>query len=50
MSVAGTPSKAMADQFMTADKARLKTRVGELSKADMLAVEAAMRVQLALSK
>ena len=50
MSVAGTPSKAMADQLMTADKARLKTRVGELSKADMLAVDAAMRVQLSLSK
>jgi mRNA interferase MazF len=50
VSVAGTPSKAMADQLMTADKVRLKTRVGELSKADMLAVDAAMRVQLALSK
>ena len=50
VSVAGTPSKAMADQLMTADKARLKSRVGELSKADMLAVDAAMRVQLAFSK
>ena len=50
VSVAGTPSKAMADQFMTADKVRLKTRLGELSKADMLAVDAAVRVQLALSK
>ena len=50
VNLAGTPSKAMADQLMTADKVRLKTRVGELSKADMLAVDAAMRVQLALSK
>ena len=50
VSVAGSSSKAMADQIMTADKARLKSRIDELSKADMLAVEHAMRVQLALSK
>ncbi len=48
--VAGADSKAMADQLMTADKVRLKSRLCELSKADMLAVEAAMRVQLGLSK
>lgn len=48
VSVAGGESKAMADQLMTADKVRLKTRIGELSKADMLAVEHAIRVQLAL--
>ena len=50
VSVAGADSKAMADQIMTADKARLKSRLGELSKADLLAVEGALRVQLALSK
>ena len=50
ISVAGTDSKAMADQLMTADKVRLKSRLCELSKSDMLAVEAAMRVQLALPK
>jgi mRNA interferase MazF len=50
VSVAGADSKAMADQLMTADKVRLKSRLFELSKADMLAVEAAMRVQLALPK
>ena len=50
VSVAGGSSKAMVDQIMTADKARLKSRIDELSKADMLAVEHAMRVQLALSK
>ena len=50
VSVAGADSKAMADQIMTADKARLKSRLGELSKADMLAVENALRVQLALPK
>lgn len=50
ISVAGTDSKAMADQLMTADKVRLKSRLCELSKVDMLAVEAAIRVQLALPK
>lgn len=50
ISVAGTDSKAMADQLMTADKVRLKSRLCELSKSDMLSVEAAMRVQLALPK
>ncbi len=33
---------------MTADKVRLKSRIDALSKADMLAVEHAIRVQLAL--
>ena len=41
-------SKAMADQIMTADKARLKSRIAALSKTDMNAVELAVRVQLAL--
>lgn len=50
VSVAGSASKAMSDQIMTADKVRLKSRLGELSKADMLAVEAAIQVQLALPK
>ena len=50
VSVAGSESKAMTDQIMTADKVRLKSRIGELSKADMLAVEHALRVQLALPK
>ena len=49
MSVAGQSSKAMADQIMTADKARLKSRIAALSKADMNAVELAVRVQLALA-
>jgi mRNA interferase MazF len=40
--VAGKPGKAMADQIMASDKARLKGRIGELSKADVLAVEEAM--------
>ena len=43
-------SKAMADQIMAADKSRLKSRIGLLSKADMLAVEDAIKVHLALPK
>ena len=46
--VAGKESKAMADQIMTADKVRLKLRIDVLSKADLFAVELALRVQLAL--
>lgn len=48
--VAGTQSKAMSDQRMTADKSRLKSKVCELAKPDMQAVEAAIRLQLALAK
>ena len=43
-------SKAMADQIMAADKSRLKSPLGELSKADMLAVEDAIKVHLALPR
>lgn len=50
VSIAGAHSKAMADHIMTADKTRLKSRMGELSRADMLAVGNALRVQLALAK
>lgn len=46
--VAGKSGKAMADQIMASDKARLKGRIGELSKADLLAVEDAIRVHLAM--
>ncbi|WP_245593876.1 type II toxin-antitoxin system PemK/MazF family toxin [Comamonas badia] len=43
-------SKAMADQIMAADKSRLKSRVGLLAKADMQAVEDAIKVHLALPR
>ena len=46
----GQSSKAMADQIMAADKSRLSSRLGELSKADMLAVEDAIKVHLALPR
>ncbi len=48
VTVGGQSSKAMADQIMAADKSRLKSQLGMLSKADMLAVEAAIKVHLAL--
>ena len=50
VTVEGQNSKAMADQIMAADKARLRGQVGTLGKADMQAVEDAIRVHLALAK
>jgi mRNA interferase MazF len=46
--VAGQSSKAMADQIMAADKSRLKSLLGALSKGDLLAVEDAIKVHLGL--
>jgi len=50
VTIGGQSSKAMADQIMAADKLRLKGRIAALSKADMLAVEDAIKVQLALPR
>jgi mRNA interferase MazF len=50
VSVAGAQSKAMADQIMAADKSRLTSQLGSLSKADVLAVEDAIRVQLGMAR
>jgi mRNA interferase MazF len=50
ITVGGQSSKAMSDQIMAADKARLKSQLGTLSKADMLAVEDAIKVHLALPR
>jgi mRNA interferase MazF len=50
VTVGGQASKAMADQIMAADKARLKNQVAKLSKADMLAVEDAIRVHLGMPR
>lgn len=50
VTLGGQSSKAMADQIMSADKARLTDRLGTLSKADMLAVEDAIKVHLALPR
>lgn len=50
VSIDGKINKAMADQIMAADKSRLKDRLSVLSKADMLAVEDAIKVHLALPR
>jgi mRNA interferase MazF len=50
VTVGGQGSKAMADQIMAADKARLKDLLGKLSKADMLAVEDAICVHLGMPR
>lgn len=50
VSVGGQSSKAMADQIMAADKARLRTRIDTLSKVDMLAVEDAIKQHLSLPR
>jgi mRNA interferase MazF len=47
--VAGTESKAMADQIMTLTKERLTERMGTLSPEDMHGVDFALRVQLGLA-
>ena len=46
VTIDGKQSKAMADQLTTAYKARLKTRIAEISKAEMAQVEKAVYVQL----
>lgn len=50
VSVGGKSSKAMTDQIMAADKSRLKSQLGELSKADLLALEDAIKVHLGLPR
>ena len=50
VTVGGQSSKAMADQIMASDKSRLKSRLAALAKADMQAVEDAIRLHLALAK
>ncbi len=42
-------SKAMADQMMAADKSRLKSKLADATKADLVAVEDAIRVHLGLA-
>ena len=48
VNVRGIRGKAMADQIMTADKQRLKKRIGKLSAPEMLALERALKIQLSL--
>jgi len=50
VSIDGKQSKAMADQIMAADKRRLKSQLGSLSRADMTAVEDAIRLHFGLAR
>ena len=45
----GQPRKACADQMATASKERLRGKLGEISRADLAAIERAMRIQLGLA-
>ena len=44
----GEQRKAMADQIATVSKQRLRSRIGQLTSADLAEVERTIRVQLAL--
>lgn len=44
------PAKAMADQIMAADKKRLKSQLGKISKADMNFIEEAILIHLGMPK
>ena len=49
VTVAGTESKAMADQIMTVSKERLTERLGVLSPHEMHGVDMVIRFQLGLA-
>ena len=46
----GEQRKAMADQIMTASKQRLKSKLGNLSRSDVTAVENAALLQLGIRR
>ncbi len=46
----GEQRKAMADQIMTASKQRLKSKLGNLSRPDVAAVESAVLLQLGIRR
>jgi mRNA interferase MazF len=48
--IEGKPAKAMADQIMAADKARLKNRLGGLSKLEMRGLEDAILIHLGMPR
>lgn len=43
-------SKAMADQIMAADKRRVKSRLASLSRADMAAIDDAIKLHFGLTR
>lgn len=50
LTVAGQPSKAMADQIMAADKRRLKSRLDVLDDADLRRLEDALLLHLGMTR
>ncbi len=50
VTLGGKQCKAMADQITTVSKARLRDRAGQLSREDLRAAEAAIKVQLGLGE
>lgn len=48
VTVGNVPNKAMADRLATVSKQRLLNRAGILSETDLRAVDAAIKIQLAL--
>lgn len=50
VTVAGRTGKAMADQLMAADKSRLKSSLGVLSKLEIQAVEDAVALHLGMKR
>ena len=50
VTIDGQNNKAMADQIMAADKSRLKSRLGQLSKSDLRAAEDAILLHLGLPR
>jgi mRNA interferase MazF len=50
VSIGERQSKAMADQIMTADKQRVRDRIGMLSLTDMRAVENAILLHLGIRR
>lgn len=50
LTVAGQPSKAMADQIMAADKRRLKSRLDVLDDTDLRRLEDALLLHLGMTR
>jgi len=48
--VVGTRSRVMSDQIMAADKSRLKTLIGRLTRMDMRRIESALSLHLGLPR
>ena len=48
VAINGTASKALTDQIMTVDKTRLAGKIGQLLPQEMLTLESALKIHLAL--